>query len=89
MYLLQKFKKILQIEKKKYSNKGLANTALSFSLFFTIFWVIRLIGQHYWPSHIEDKAWFLFIGSVTIHTISQLVALSIYLPGYLGISSYH
>lgn len=88
MYIAQKLKKIIQIQKTHLQKRGTLNTALGYTLLFTIFWLAHHYGRNIWPEQVEDKPFFVLIGSVTIHISAQLFSLALYLPGYLGLSFY-
>ena len=61
---------IFKIEKRKYERKGLISTIVGFSLLFSIIYIAREIGVRVWPEHVEDKAFFFFVGAVALHYIA-------------------
>ncbi len=84
MNLVAKVQRIIAIEKKRYSKKGIKNILIGLAIMVSLIQISIIISKQYWPEQIEDKFQFIFIGSVFFHTFFQIVSLSIFLPGYMG-----
>lgn len=87
--MLEKLKKLVQVEKKRYSEKGIVNTMIALFLFLGIIWVAVTLGRIFWPEHVENKFQFIFIGSIVCHTGFSIVSFLLHMPGYFGWSDYY
>ena len=77
---------IVQIEKKKYENKGPLNTAIAYCLLLAGLGLGREIGAYLWPETIDNKVLFYFVAVMTITIVAQFISFALFLPGYLNLS---
>lgn len=87
--LLAKIEKIVQIEKERYEAKGIANTVIGLVLLLAMFIVGWCLGKYFWPDQVENEEVFVAWRSIAIHTIFQFLVFLVFLPGYMGWSSFY
>lgn len=82
--MLEKIGRIIEIEKKRYAKKGLKNIAIAIFLILTIFYSALQVGTRYWPSQIDNKLHFVFVGSFICHFGFKCIIFLFHLPAYMG-----